>query len=241
MTSSSDSETDQSDNPTNQETEKRLKTKWSCIRQAALLTLKIILKNATKRDLCHYWKLFLPSGISKGGSSNLNESDLDQSNCGLLISILFDPAARARNLAVDVLRHFLQQCKQFISKVCESANPKYSKKAEKARVRKYYSAPVVVKSNASQNDIKLAIHQSGMTWVPSAILYIFGTRWTLIVINFNSKKVQFNSSFRLLGESVSLSMERLHYLLVFAIEREYKKNFASNYNLVSFKGSSRSL
>ena len=51
---------------------------------------------------------------------------------------------------------------------------------------------------------------------------------------FNSKKVQFNSSFRLLGESVKLSMERLHYLLVFAIEREYKKNFASNYNLVSF-------
>ena len=46
------------------------------------------------------------------------------------------------------------------------------------------------------------------------------------------KKVQFNSSFRLLGESVKLSMERLHYLLVFAIEREYKKN-ASNYNLVS--------
>ena len=137
VTSSSDSETDQSDNPTNQETEKRLKTKWSCIRQAALLTLKIILKNATKRDLCHYWKLFLPSGISKGGSSNLNESDLDQSNCGLLISILFDPAARARNLAVDVLRHFLQQCKQFISKVCESANPKYSKKAEKVRVRKH--------------------------------------------------------------------------------------------------------
>ena len=167
VTSSSDSETDQSDNPTNQETEKRLKTKWSCIRQAALLTLKIILKNATKRDLCHYWKLFLPSGISKGGSSNLNESDLDQSNCGLLISILFDPAARARNLAVDVLRHFLQQCKQFISKVCESANPKYSKKAEKARVRKYYSAPVVVKSDASQNDIKLpiGIHQSGVTCV----------------------------------------------------------------------------
>ena len=143
VTSSSDSETEQSDSPTNQETEKRLKTKWSCIRQAALLTLKIILKNATKRDLCHYWKLFLPSGISKGGSANLNESDLDQSNCGLLISILFDPAARARNLAVDVLRHFLQQCKQFISKVCESANPKFSKKLGKVRVQKYINNTVL--------------------------------------------------------------------------------------------------
>ena len=43
-----------------------------------------------------------------------------QANCGILLSILFDPAPRARTLAVELLRDFLQQCKQFISKVCET-------------------------------------------------------------------------------------------------------------------------
>ena len=67
--------------------------------KAALLTLKITIKYTTKRDLCHYWKLFLPP------SSTSDELE----NSGLLIAILFDPAPRARNLAVDVLRHFVQQ------------------------------------------------------------------------------------------------------------------------------------
>ena len=44
------------------DSQRKLKSKWGCIRQAALLTLKIIIKNTTKRDICHYWKLFLPSG-----------------------------------------------------------------------------------------------------------------------------------------------------------------------------------
>ena len=93
-----------------------MRQKWGCIRQAALLTLKIIVKNTKKRGLCRYWTTFLPSCTKL--PNEVVEQELDQSNCGLIISILSDPAPKARNLAVEVLRHFIQQCKQFISKVC---------------------------------------------------------------------------------------------------------------------------
>jgi hypothetical protein len=92
------------------------------------------------------------------------ETDLDQSNCGLIISILSDPAPKARNLAVEVLRHFIQQCKQFISKVCTTRR----------------SEP-----------------------------------------NFIS-----------LGESVNISIERLHYLLIFALQKEFKRNPSSNQEIM---------
>ena len=127
---------------------RKMNMKWGCIRQAALLTLKLTIKFTTKRDLCHYWKLFLPPS-----------SDSDElTNSGLLIAILFDPAPRARNLAVDVLRHFLQQSRQFLTKVGET--------------RRLMTSSAVT------------------------------------------------SAFRALADGVTLSIERLHKLLVFALERE---------------------
>jgi len=85
-------------------------------------------------------------------------------HCGLIISILSDPAPKARNLAVEVLRYFIQQCKQFISKVC-------------------------TQRRAGPNYISL-------------------------------------------GESVNISIERLHYLLIFALKKEFKRKPTTNQEIM---------
>ena len=90
------------------------------------------------------------------------EKDLNQSNCGLIISILSDPAPKARNLAVEALRHFIQQCKQFISKMC------------------------------------IQLRQGGQ------------------------------KGFTTISERVNISISRLHYLLVFALQKEFKREPTSN-------------
>ena len=162
VTSSSDSESDTGGDADGQAEERKLRQKWGCIRQASLLTLKIIVKNTGKRHLCQYWTSFLPSCTKL--PNEVVEKELDQSNCGLIISILSDPAPKARNLAVEVLRHFIQQCKQFISKVCTQ-------------------------------------RRSGANFIS-------------------------------LGESVNISIERLHYLLIFALQKEFKRKPTSNQEIM---------
>jgi hypothetical protein len=61
ITSSSDSESDTNLDNGEQSEERKLRQKWGCIRQASLLTLKIIVKNTGKRHLCQYWTSFLPN------------------------------------------------------------------------------------------------------------------------------------------------------------------------------------
>ena len=78
VSSSSDSESDTGGEADNQIEERKLRQKWGCIRQAALLTLKIVVKNTGKRHLCQYWTSFLPSCTKL--ASEVDENELDQSN-----------------------------------------------------------------------------------------------------------------------------------------------------------------
>ena len=162
VSSSSDSESDTNVEKDSDTDTRKLRQKRSCIRQASLMTLKIIVKNTGKRDLCHYWKLFLPSSIKN--PENIVEEDLNQGNCGLIVSILWDPAPKARNLAVEVLRHFIHQCKQFIQRCC-------------------------------------VMRRSGL--------------------NYTS-----------LGEALTVSIERLHHLLIFALQKEQRMNFHCNQEIL---------